>query len=116
MSDTKLATTTLRMKYWAEIIHDRSESGLPVYKYCQEKGLSKNAYFYWLKKIKEAALKSAGVDFVELDSFIKPEQGRKTIPDFDTEAIVSVRDINISVNSRTPKNLLASILEVAANA
>ena len=116
MSDTKLATTALRMKYWAEIIHDLTESGLPVYKYCQEKGLSKNAYFYWLKKIKEAALKSAGVDFVEIDPCVKAEQGRNSLPDFDTEAVVSVRDINISVNSRTPKNLLASILEVAANA
>ena len=116
MSDTKLATATLRMKYWAEIIHDRTESGLPVYKYCQEKGLSKNAYLNWLKKIKDAALKSAWVDFVELDPFAKTSQSRNAVPDFEAEAVVSVGRIDISVNSSTPKNLLATILEVAANA
>ena len=40
------------------------ESGLKVDDYCAQHGLSGNAYFYWLRKVKEAALTQSG--FVEV--------------------------------------------------
>ena len=114
MNDTKLATKTLRMQYWAEIIQDRTTSGKNVIQYCQEHGISKNAYFYWLKKIKNAALESAGIDFFELPDPDRIQKKPNNVNDFDTEAVVSVGNVSISINSHTSKTLLASILEVAS--
>ena len=112
MANTKLATKALRTQHWAEIIHDCKNSGLTVLKYCQEHGLSKDAYYYWLRVVKTAALKSAGIDFVELP--LADEKINQST-DFDTEAIVTVGKVDIRINSHTSKALLAQILEVASD-
>ena len=54
--NTKLATSRMRTGQWADIIKDFKESGLKVDDYCAWHGLSINAYFYWFRKVKEAAL------------------------------------------------------------
>jgi len=43
------------MAQWAQVIQDRKYSGENVKNYCENRGLSRDAYFYWQKKIKEAA-------------------------------------------------------------
>ena len=40
--DTKAATTQIRIQQWAEIIQDRSASGLTVDDYCESHGLQKS--------------------------------------------------------------------------
>ena len=58
--NTKLATSRMRTGQWADIIKDCKESGLKVDDYCAQHSLSRNAYFYWLRKVKEAALTQSG--------------------------------------------------------
>ena len=54
--NTKLATSQIRLKNWAAIIQDRKQSGLSVNDYCSQHQLSRDAYYYWLRKIKETCL------------------------------------------------------------
>ena len=112
MNETKLATQTVRIQYWTEVIHDRNQSGLTVADYCDTHGLSYNAYYYWLRKLRKSALESSGIDFVELPDPVKTvTQDSKT--DFDTEAMLEIGSVNIAINSHTSKALLRAILEVA---
>ena len=69
--NTKLATRQIWSHEWAAIIKDCKASGQKVDIYCEQHGLSRDAYYYWLCKVKEAALKQAG--FVELP-VLRPEQ------------------------------------------
>ena len=62
--NTKLATTQIRITEWAAIIKDCKSSGMKVDDYCQLHDISRDAYYYWLRKVKTAALQQAG--FVEL--------------------------------------------------
>ncbi len=71
--NTKLATTQIRLTEWASIIKDCRASGLKVDEYCQQHNLSRDAYYYWLRKVKAAALQQAG--FVELPAPEKPNCG-----------------------------------------
>ena len=48
--NTKLATALIRVKNWAAIIQDRNESGLSVKDYCAQHQLSRDSYYYWLRK------------------------------------------------------------------
>ena len=52
--DTKMATAKYRASQWMEIIRDRQDSGLNIKQYCQERGISRHAYFYWQRKLREA--------------------------------------------------------------
>lgn len=78
----KLATTQIRMTEWAAIIKDCKSSGMKVDDYCQLHDISRDAYYYWLRKVKTAALQQAG--FVEL-----PLPEAKAVPgtDFATQLV-----------------------------
>lgn len=54
--DTRLATRQYRLNKWADIIHDHCESSTNVSEYCKMHDISKNSYYYWLKKLKENVL------------------------------------------------------------
>ena len=44
-----------RLSHWAAIIRERQESGLSVKAFCERAGFHANNYFYWQKKLREAA-------------------------------------------------------------
>ena len=116
--DTRLATNQIRTQQWAQVIQDRCNSGLKVDEYCELHQLSRHAYYYWLRKVKEAALANAG--FVELKA-PPTEPLAKTTPvanstNFAPELTLSVGDVLIGVSSSTPMDLLSRTMEVLRNA
>ena len=117
VNNTKLAVNQIRLNEWTEIFKDRSSSGMTIMEYCQAHGLSINAYYYWLRKVRTSVLESQNIEFVEIR---EPQQAplvsRKADTDsFHTEAVVSIGSIRIDVNSSTSRQLLLSLMEVAAN-
>ncbi len=46
---------------WAALIHDQKESGLTVDKWCAREGVTKHAYNYWKRILKEEALSSVAL-------------------------------------------------------
>ncbi len=55
MSEAKKLTKEYRLRQWAALIHERISSGKKTDDWCREHGISRNAYYYWLRKIKLAA-------------------------------------------------------------
>ena len=53
MPDVQSTKKQLHMQQWAAIIEDRIASGLKIDEYCEKNQLSRNSYFYWLRKIRE---------------------------------------------------------------
>ena len=53
--DTRKTATDLRLAHWAGIMRERVESGLSIRAYCKQAGFHENSYFYWQKKLREAA-------------------------------------------------------------
>lgn len=118
MNKTKLAVRQIRLGEWAEIFKDRAASNLTVDKYCESHNISVNAYYYWLRKVRESILDSQHMELVEIK---EPDQTpalppKNPAPTFRTEAIISFgQSARIEVNSSTPKQLLFALMEVAAN-
>ena len=54
MVDTRKIAKELRLSHWAQIIREKNQRGLSAAAFCKEIGISKNTYFYWQKKIREA--------------------------------------------------------------
>ena len=109
--NTKLATTQIRITEWAAIIKDCKSSGLKVDEYCQQHDISRDAYYYWLRKVKTAALQQA--DFVEL-----PVPEVKSVPAavFAAQMVIKAAGNEISINNDTPTELISRILEVIHHA
>ena len=64
MTDTKLATRQIRIKECSMIFKDRIESGMRVDDFCKSRGISRDAYYYWLRNVKDAAIETSGVKLV----------------------------------------------------
>ena len=77
--DTKPATMQIRTRQWTSFIQECRSSGLKVDDYREQHSLSRNAYYYWQRKVKEAALSQAG--FVEIPAeTLKAETGLPDSP------------------------------------
>lgn len=114
--NTKLATTQIRLNEWAAVIKDCKSSGLKVDEYCQQHNLSRDAYYYWLRKVKAAALQQAG--FVELTA---PESGscssgRVASTSFTAQMTIKAGNLELGVSNETPSELLSRVLEVIQRA
>ena len=46
-----------RMNEWRQLIHERQQSGQSVRAWCRQNGIRENSYYYWLRIIREEALR-----------------------------------------------------------
>lgn len=121
--DTKAATTQIRIQQWTEIIQDRSASGLTVDDYCESHGLSRNQYYYWLRKVKSRILESAP-QLVELKipetiPTIRESVSRQKQVAVTTDVpqlAISKGGIDIRVNSNISPELLRMVFECLSHA
>jgi transposase-like protein len=63
--NTKAIAANYRLKQWAGIIREFKESGLRVKDFCERAGIKDHQYYYWQKKLREAATEElAGTSLV----------------------------------------------------
>ena len=55
MNNTRTITKEYRLAHWAGIMREREGSGLSIKAYCEGAGFPENQYFYWQRKLREAA-------------------------------------------------------------
>ncbi|MDD7739386.1 MAG: IS66 family insertion sequence element accessory protein TnpB [Lachnospiraceae bacterium] len=110
--NTKLATTQIRLNEWAAIIKDRKDSGLTVDLYCEQHGLSRDAYYYWLRKVKEAALTQAGFVELPVQSPLPNSDNRIEKTSFETQMVIKIDGIEFCVNENSPSELISRILKI----
>ena len=53
--NTRDIAAEYRLSHWAQVVQDRSQKGLSIRVYCAEAGIHENTYFYWQRKLHEAA-------------------------------------------------------------
>lgn len=89
-----------RMEQWRQIIQDCQKSGLSNKVYCQQQGISEKTYYYWLRKLRAAAVEQGGPQIMELETeeerraevlYIRYRGAELTLPaETDIEAIASI--------------------------
>ena len=53
--NTRSIATEYRLTHWAGIMNERRESGLSIKAFCENARIHENTYFYWQKRLREAA-------------------------------------------------------------
>lgn len=89
-----------RMEQWRQIIQDCRESGLSNKLYCEQHGLSEKTYYYWLRKLRTAAMEQAAPQIMEVEAeqkeparmlYIRYRGSELRVPEgTDIEAIATV--------------------------
>ena len=112
--DTKTATRQFRLNQWAEIIRDRMASGLTIRQYCSEHNLSRNAYFYWLRQLRQEALLSSGTQFAELPVPIQTSSLIRS--DQDGTVTIDYHGARIHIDKAGCDEILSMVLRVLQHA
>ena len=53
--NTREIAKEYRLSHWAEILRERSASGKSIREYCKSAKICENVYYYWQRKLREAA-------------------------------------------------------------
>ncbi|MBR0600661.1 IS66 family insertion sequence element accessory protein TnpA [Sinanaerobacter chloroacetimidivorans] len=109
--DTQKVAAEYRMSQWAQIIQARADSRQSIKDFCQAEVISRNAYFYWLKKLRESAC----------TELVKKEEPRSISPggwvqlasgpmQQTTEALkIEINGCHITVTAETDHDLLSKV-------
>ena len=103
--DTRKVKTEYQMSQWAQLLREKAGTGETVTAFCKRMGVNKNTYFYWQKKLREAAA-------VVLESYETPPQSWalcvQSQPE-SSEITIEINDCRITVTLETNAELLAKI-------
>jgi putative transposase len=53
--NTRHIAADYRLTHWAQIMRDRAEKRLSIRLYCEQAEIHENTYFYWQRKLRDAA-------------------------------------------------------------
>ena len=109
--NTHKVAAEYRRSQRAQIIQARADSGQSIKDFCQTEGISRNAYFYWLKKLRE----SACTELLKKEDPMSISQGG-WVPlasepmQQTTEALkIEINGCHITVTAETDQGLLAKV-------
>ncbi|MBU7008872.1 IS66 family insertion sequence element accessory protein TnpA [Phosphitispora fastidiosa] len=107
-------TKEYRLSKWMQVIQERQNSGQSIKVFCQEKGISRHAYFYWQRKLRKDACMELTKQTRETIVSCAP-QGWMQLP--QNQEIKSTLDIEVggcrvSVDAETDTELLKKICRI----
>ena len=79
LTDTRAMTAEYRLRQWAEILNQQKESGMNVKMYCEEIGIKENQYYYWQRKLREAANRESAKEQSGTTSLIPARGGSPVV-------------------------------------
>ena len=122
--NTRYIAAEYRLSHWEQIIRKRNESGLSISAFCENFGIHTNTYFYWQKKLHEAACDQLAVmqqadstptniirqKFTEVKIRDNLSQKTSTEPVLQGKLSLEVSGVKIVTDSSYPVNQLAHLL------
>ena len=121
--NTREIASEYRLAHWAKIMRERIESGASIKAFCKKIGIHENTYFYWQKKLREAAcehhvkiqadsaptaLVRTGFAEVKIRDSLPQETHTKAI--FQGNLSIEVSGVKIITDSTYPTDQLAYLL------
>jgi hypothetical protein len=100
------------IKLWENRIQSRKLSGMKVNEWCEKNNVSRDAYYYWHRRIKDS---KEEVEPVFTEVLLK----RESLPSVDktskAEIIISWKDFSISVSDRDALDITVELLRKLEN-
>ena len=121
--NTREIASEYRLAHWAEVMRERKESGLSIKAFCKNAGFHENIYFYWQRKLREAAcgeiaitqdrsMRLAPVSFTEVTLAAKPDLPPTEEIIIQNRVCIECTGIRITADGGYPADKLSELLRV----
>jgi len=112
MINTREVAKEYRLTHWARIMRERTQRGLSIREYCNEIGIAENTYFYWQRRVRQAACEQlAAPGFVEVAIQEPPALPIPSEPEAPSSQLrAEVAGVRIIADSAYPPSSLAALL------
>lgn len=100
-------TTTENVEIWKKHIYDCKSSGLKVDEWCIENHLSRNAYYYWHRRVQDFQESKSENLFVE----VPRTTNKKTLKSDDEGILIQWNDFSISVKNVQGIPLMSELMQ-----
>ena len=111
--DTRKVASEYRLAHWSQRLQAKAHSGQSIKDFCATEGVSRNTYFYWQRKLREAACTELASRERELGTSLVPNGWSRleaAEPNLvGAEMTIEVNGCRISVSLGTDPNLLATV-------
>jgi len=113
MVNTRKIAEEYRLTHWAQVMQERVESGLSIRDYCKRIGVCQNTYYYWQRRVRQAACDLLPTVQTEITKPSVPagwavaEPAKE--PAHDRAVIIEVGSYRVKAAADTDMELLAKI-------
>ena len=118
MINTREIAAEYRLSHLAQIMRDRTQSGLSIKAFCNQIGICGNTYFYWQRKLREAACEQLSklepaqksltqVGFAEIKVAQPPAVPEAISP---SRICIEIGEMRITVDESYPPDKLAVLI------
>ena len=115
--NTREMAAEYRLSHWAQIIRERSESGLSIKAYCESVGIHQNVYHYWQRKLREATIIETNKQDERGSALVETPKGwaicESAKPESHEGAIqIEIGKSRITADASTDYELLAKVCQM----
>ena len=117
---TREMARQVRLTHWAQIMHERKESGRSIRVWCRENNIKEKTFYYWQRRLREAACEGfTEAQFLSGQSLTAPRfaevqltaaASAVALPELTHELRVEVGGLQIIAGSEYPADKLAMLL------
>jgi transposase-like protein len=120
--NTRAIAEEYRLAHWAQIVKERQQSGLSIKSYCESADYHENTYYYWQRKLREAACGELSrvandetkslqaIGFTEI-KLTEPPALPSSLVEHQSRVQVDIGGILISADCEYPVNILVDLIQ-----
>ncbi|WP_341876547.1 IS66 family insertion sequence element accessory protein TnpA [Defluviitalea saccharophila] len=118
--NTREVTSQYRLNQWTEIVRQCRSSGQTIAVWCEENNIKRTSYYYWLKKIRQAACETlpslnenntiVPVNISDLAVKIDPSDQEST-----SDIVIHIGAVKLEIRNTASAILIENVFKVLKN-